>query len=85
MGIEPLPGFADDATTWRQWADAVAREPRHVDWYHLFSAYRIAVLMQLHLAAVVAAGRLRPDHRVLTDNPGTRRLTQLLASDPIPG
>jgi aminoglycoside phosphotransferase (APT) family kinase protein len=84
MGIDPLPGFPDEADTWQRWAAAVGRAPRHLDWYRMFSAYRVAVLMQLYLAAMVARGRLPSSHRLLRDNPGTRRLEQLLASRPAP-
>jgi aminoglycoside phosphotransferase (APT) family kinase protein len=84
MGIDPLPGFPDEADTWQRWAAAVGRAPRHPDWYRIFSAYRVAVLMQLYLAAMVARGRLPSSHRLLQDNPGTRRLEQLLASRPAP-
>jgi aminoglycoside phosphotransferase (APT) family kinase protein len=79
MGIDPLPGFPDDEGTWRRWSRAVGREPRHLDWYRLFSAYRVSVFMQLFLVTMVDRGRLPSSHRVLHDNPGSRRLAELLA------
>ena len=77
MGIEPLPGFPDAAGTWQRWAEAVGRTPRDLDWYRLFSAYRVSVFMQLFLLTMVARGRLPATHRVIHDNPGSRRLTDL--------
>lgn len=77
MGIAPLPGFPDEDGTWALWQDRVGREAEHRPWYRRFSAYRVAAFMQLYLAAMVHRGRIPADHRVLADNPGTRRLQEL--------
>lgn len=79
MGIAPLPGFPSEDITWQRWQDAIGRQADHVTWYQLYSACRVAVFMQLYLAAMVDQGQLPADHRLLADNPGTRRLHQLLA------
>ncbi len=78
MGIAPLPGFPDEEETWDRWEQAVGRRAEHLDWYRLFSAYRVAVFMQLYLAAMVDRGHLPAGHRLLDENPGTRRLNELL-------
>ena len=77
MGIEPLPGFLDDAATWHYWSVAIGREPTNVDWHHRFAAYRVAVLVFLFVRAAIRHGRLPSDHRLLRDNLGTRRLAEL--------
>lgn len=79
MGIAPLPGFLSPEATWAHWADRVGRAPGHVEWHHRLAAYRVAILFSLFLRTMVDAGRLRPDHRLFTDNPGTRRLAELLS------
>lgn len=78
MGIAPLPGFPDEAETWARWSAGAGREPADVAWYHRFAAYRVSVFLQLYLAAMVHRGVIRPGHRVLSDNAGTRRLEELL-------
>lgn len=77
MGIEPLPGFADADATWASWSIFAGREPVHRLWHQSYAAYKVAVLMRLYLQRQVRLGKLSPDHRVLTDNPGTRRLSEL--------
>ena len=79
MGISPLPGFPDAATTWAQWSAAVGRPPRYVEWHQRYAAYKVAVLMQLFLRVMVESGRLPVGHRLLHDNPGIRRLGELFA------
>ena len=79
MGIAPLPGFPDDDATWNRWEQLQGRPAQDRNWYHLYSAYRVAIFMQLYLAAMVHRGRLPADHRVVADNSGTRRLAELLA------
>lgn len=76
-GYAPLPGFPADEVTWARWEDAVGRRAEAVDWYQRFSAVRVAVLLQLYLAAMVHRGVLPPGHRALSENSGTRRLRQL--------
>lgn len=77
-GIAPLPGFPDATATWQRWEQAVGRSARHIDWYGRYSAYRVAVFMQLYLAAMVHRGRLPAGHRLLADNAGVRRVRELL-------
>jgi hypothetical protein len=85
MGIAPLPGWPDDHSTWGRWEHGVGRAAEHRGWYHLFSALRVATFMQLYLAAMVHRGTLPAGHRLLTDNPGTRRLRELLPQTGAPG
>ena len=80
MGIAPLPGFLDDDAAWRRWSAGVGRSPTHVEWYHRFAAYRVAVLLFLFLRASIAHGRLPADHRLTRDNLATRRLHELGAA-----
>ncbi|MPY94847.1 MAG: phosphotransferase [Acidimicrobiia bacterium] len=77
MGLSALAGWPDEATTWAQWAAAVGREPEHRGWHRRYAAYKVAVLMQLYLRAMVERGRLPARHRLFVDNPGTRRLEEL--------
>jgi aminoglycoside phosphotransferase (APT) family kinase protein len=76
-GIPRLAGWPEDEVTWQQWSAAVGREPAHLEWHGRFAAYKVAVLMQLYLRAMVERGRLPAGHRLFADNPGTRRLTEL--------
>ncbi len=78
MGIAPLPGFPDAEGTWLRWEHAVGRTAQHRGWHALFAALRVSVFMQLYLVAMVARERLPAGHRLLEDNPGTRRLRELL-------
>jgi aminoglycoside phosphotransferase (APT) family kinase protein len=79
MGLPPLPGWPDEAVTWAQWEAAVGRSAEHVGWHRRYAAYKVAVLMQLYLRAMVSRGRLPAGHRLFGDNPGTRRLAELLS------
>lgn len=83
-----LPGFPDDDGTWRRWEAATGRRAEHVGWYHLYSAWRVAIFLQLYLAALVHRGQLPAGHRAFARNQGTRRLAELLpghwAADPNP-
>ena len=78
MGIAPLAGFPDEDQTWERWSASTGREPGHRRWHERFAAYKVAVLLQLYLGALVHRGKLPADHRLLADNPGTRRITELL-------
>ncbi|MEZ5233728.1 MAG: phosphotransferase family protein [Acidimicrobiales bacterium] len=79
MGIPMLAGFPDDAGTWARWEAGTGRAAEAVGWHRLHAAYRVSTFMQLYLAKMVEGGIIARDHRVLHDNPGTRRLQQLLA------
>lgn len=76
-GFAPLPGFPPDEDSWARWEAAVGRRADAVTWYQRFSAVRVAVLLQLYLAAMVHRGVLPAGHRALSDNSGTRRLGEL--------
>lgn len=75
----PLPGFLTEEQVWRRWSDRTGRRPRARAWFRLYSAYRVAVLLELHLDERVRRGALPAEHPVRTDNRATRRLTELLA------
>jgi aminoglycoside phosphotransferase (APT) family kinase protein len=49
----------------------------HLAWYRYLAATRVAVLMHRYLRAMVHAGRLPADHRLLADTVATRRLASL--------
>jgi aminoglycoside phosphotransferase (APT) family kinase protein len=80
----PLPGMPDDAEVWRRWSARTGRVPTAPVWHQRYAAYKVAVLMELHLAERVRNGGLAPDHPVRTDNRGTRRLSALLNSEDQP-
>lgn len=75
----PLDGFLSEEQTWQRWTGHAGREPRARRWHHRFAAYRVVVLMDLHLADRVRRGELAADHPVRTDNRARRRLAALLA------
>ena len=75
----PLPGFLTEEQVWRRWSHRTGRRPRARAWFRLYSAYRVAVLLELHLDERVRRGALPAEHPVRTDNRATRRLTELLA------
>ncbi len=76
-GFAPLPGFPADEVTWARWETAMGRQAEGVTWFQRFSALRVAVLLQLYLAAMVHRGVLAAGHRALSENSGTRRLREL--------
>ena len=78
-GMAPLPGFLDDAAAVAHYEQRTQRPLQDLDWYLVFSAARIAVLMHRHLRVMVHLGRLPPDHRLLADTVATRRLAGLVA------
>lgn len=75
----PLPGFLTEDEVWERWSDRTGRRPRARPWFRLYSAYRVAVLLELHLDERVRRGALPAAHPVRTDNRATRHLTELLA------
>ncbi|MDT7671780.1 MAG: hypothetical protein QOC74_4563, partial [Pseudonocardiales bacterium] len=75
----PLPGFLTEDEVWLRWSDRTGRPPRARAWFDLFAAYRVAVLLELHLDDRVRRGVLPADHPVRTDNRARRRLAELLA------
>lgn len=77
----PLPGMPSDIEVWERWSARTGRVPRDVGWHHRYAAYKIAVLMELHLAERVRHGGLPVDHPLRTENRATRRLTSLLAEE----
>ncbi|HEY1972368.1 MAG TPA: phosphotransferase family protein [Pseudonocardia sp.] len=79
-GRDPaLPGFLPEDQVWQRWSSRTGRVPTGRAWFRLFAAYRVALLMDLHLADQVRVGALPADHRVRTDNRARRRLAKLLA------
>jgi len=76
----PLPGFLTEEQVWQRWSERTGRRPRARPWFRLFAAYRVAVLLELHLDERVRRGVLPAGHPVRTDNRATRRLTELIAS-----
>jgi len=77
MGIPALPGWLTDGEIWQRWSAAVGRPATDVEWYHRYSAYKVAVLLYLFLRVMIDRGRLPAGHRLLSDNLATRRLRQL--------
>jgi aminoglycoside phosphotransferase (APT) family kinase protein len=76
----PLPGFLTEEQVWRRWSVRTGRRPRAMAWFQLFAAYRVAVLLELHLDERVRRGALPAEHPVRSENRATRRLAELLAS-----
>lgn len=77
----PLPGMPGDSEVWERWSTRTGRVPRDVGWHQRYAAYKIAVLMELHLAEQVRHGGLPVDHPLRTENRATRRLSALLAEE----
>lgn len=77
-----MPGWLTEAQVWERWSERTGRTPRHLDWFRLFAAYRVAVLLDLHLAERARAGVLPVDHPVRTDNRARRRVRELLDGFP---
>lgn len=80
----PLPGMPTDEQVWRRWSERTGRAPEALGWHRMFAAYKVAVLMDLHLGDVVHRGDLPADHPVRTRNRSIRRLTALLTSEATP-
>jgi len=73
-----LPGFPTSAATITGYEARSGRIVRNAEFYTLYSALKIAVLMLRHLRVAVDRGQIPEHHRVLTDNTATRRLRELL-------
>ena len=76
--VAPLPGFSDDAETAALYVAIAGHALDDLGWYRLYSALKVAVLMERHLRVAIARGHLPAGHRVLTDNVALRRLDDLL-------
>jgi aminoglycoside phosphotransferase (APT) family kinase protein len=74
-----LPGFRDREGTWEYWASVSGREPIATAWHHLYAAHRVALIVDLTLAAQVRRGELATDHKLIRDNRSLRRLMALAA------
>ncbi|MEZ5376881.1 MAG: phosphotransferase family protein [Acidimicrobiales bacterium] len=75
-GLPPLPGFLDDDAAVRHYEQVSGRQLADLDWYRLFAATRVAVLMHRYLRAAVHAGQLPHDHKLLSDTVASRRLSE---------
>jgi aminoglycoside phosphotransferase (APT) family kinase protein len=78
-GVPPLPGFLSDEQTVTHYEQAAGRSLADLTWYRRYAALKMAVLMERHLRVGIARGRLRPGHRLLSDNVALRRIEALLA------
>ncbi|WP_028936458.1 phosphotransferase family protein [Pseudonocardia spinosispora] len=76
-----LPGLPTQSEVWRRWTARTGRTPSVPGWYRLYSAYRITLLMGLHLAERVRRGALAPDDPLHSANRATRRLAALLHTE----
>ena len=83
-GVSPLPSFLDDVEAVSHYERRSGRSLGDLDWYRLFAAVRVAVLMHRHLRVMVHIGRLPADHRLLTDTNAVRRVAALLEATPVP-
>jgi len=79
-GNEPLPGFLSDADTVGYYEQRTGRPLANLGWYRYVAALRVAVLMHRYLRAMVHAGRLPADHKLLADTVASRRLTSMTAA-----
>jgi aminoglycoside phosphotransferase (APT) family kinase protein len=76
-GLPPLPGFLDDGETTAHYQRSAGRELEGLDWYRLFAATKVAVLMHRYLRAAVHAKRLPEDHKLFSGTVASRRLADL--------
>jgi aminoglycoside phosphotransferase (APT) family kinase protein len=76
-GLAALPGFPTDDEVVSRYEQHTGTGLTHLAWYRYLAATRVAVLMHRYLRAMVHAGRLPADHRLLADTVATRRLASL--------
>ena len=72
------PGYLNERETIEAYEGLSGRTLRHANWYTLFSATKVAVLMLRHLKVRAELGDMPADHPVMTDNVATRRLQALV-------
>jgi aminoglycoside phosphotransferase (APT) family kinase protein len=85
IGVAPLPGFPDRETLLARYA-AVAHhdlDSELVDYYEVFAATRLSILMHRAGNLMVAAGQLPPGAPMRVSNPASHTLARLLGL-PIP-
>jgi aminoglycoside phosphotransferase (APT) family kinase protein len=75
-----LPGFLTEQEVAARWQARTGKALDDDPWYRLYAAFKIVVLLELHLAAARADGGTTPDPGPRPDNRARRRLRKLLES-----
>jgi aminoglycoside phosphotransferase (APT) family kinase protein len=78
MGIPPLPGFPDDATTVAMWEESLGREARDVFYYDVFAGFRFGIVVLRAARKMLAEGRMPPDSNYEHVNGCTTLLADML-------
>jgi aminoglycoside phosphotransferase (APT) family kinase protein len=84
MGIAPLPGFPDDATTVAMYEAAIGHEARDVFYYDVFAGFRFGIVVLRAARKMLAEGRLPPESNYEHVNGCTTLLADMLGL-PAPG
>jgi aminoglycoside phosphotransferase (APT) family kinase protein len=76
--VDPLPGApsAREATDW--YANASGHEPRNLEWFEMFAAYRMGVYLMRHGKGLIATGKAPPDSTVDHHNSASTELERML-------
>jgi len=78
MGLAPLPGFPDDATTVAMYEAALGRPARDTFYYDVFGGFRFGIVVLRAADGLIRAGRMPADSGYGQDNGATRLLAEML-------
>lgn len=84
MGLAPLPGFPDDATTVAMYEEALGRPARDVFYYDVFGGFRFAIVVLRAADGLIRSGRMPADSVYGQVNGATTLLAEMLGL-PAPG
>jgi aminoglycoside phosphotransferase (APT) family kinase protein len=73
-----LPGFPSREQTIARYRELSGFEPRHLDYYEIFAAFRFSVIMIRVGQQLIASGILPPDSDFETNNTATQLLAKML-------
>lgn len=76
-----LPGMPTEAEVWKRWSARTGRTACALEWHRLYAAYKVALLMDRHLAERVRNGGMASDHPLRKENRASRRLSELMNTE----
>jgi aminoglycoside phosphotransferase (APT) family kinase protein len=77
IGLELPPGFPDRDAVIARYQELTGHEVKHVDFYEVFAALRLAILMHRAGNLMIGAGLLPPDAPMKLNNPASQLLAKL--------
>jgi aminoglycoside phosphotransferase (APT) family kinase protein len=78
LGVAPLPGFPDDATTVAMWEDAAGRAAGDVFFYDVFAGFRFGIIVLRASRRMIEQGELPEEQSFERSNGATALLSAML-------